>query len=391
MLYKRFGDISLSRLGFGAMRLPLLADGSIDEAQVCAMVDLAIESGINYFDTAYSYHEGRSEIVLGKALAAHPRGSFFLASKFPGHQYGTSVDPEAIFREQLEKCGVDHFDFYLLHNVCENSLSTYMDHGIPECFARLRDKGLIRHLGFSSHAGVPSLEKFVGKYGSMLEFCQIQLNYLDWTLQEAEKKYALLEANGLPVWVMEPVRGGKLASLGEEAEKRLKAARPDESPVAWAFRWLMGLPNVGMILSGMSSLGQLRENIATFSEDRALTQDERGLLAELAEGMKNTVPCTACRYCCAGCPQQLDIPMLIRNYNDLKFQTALVVTMQLETLPADKQPSACVGCGACADICPQKIKVPEVMKDFAAMLDSMPKWAEICRQREEAAKKLAGK
>ena len=391
MLYKRFGDISLSRLGFGAMRLPLLADGAIDEAQVKQMVDHAIAHGINYFDTAYSYHDGLSEIVLGKALAPHPRGSFNLATKFPGHQYGAIPDPGKIFSEQLKKCGTDYFDFYLLHNVCENSLDTYMDHGVVEYFAGLRDKGLIRHLGFSSHAGVPSLGKFLDKYGSTLEFCQIQLNYLDWTLQEAEKKYALIESHGIPVWVMEPVRGGKLASLGEDAEKRLKAARPDENAVAWAFRWLMGLPNVGMILSGMSNLDQMRENIATFSEDKALSAAERGLLAELAEGMKNTVPCTACRYCCAGCPQQLDIPMLIRNYNDLKFQAAMVVSMQLETLPADKQPSACVGCGACAAICPQQIRVPDVMKDFAALLETMPKWVEICRQREEAAKRLAGK
>ena len=221
-----------------------------------------------------------------------------------------------------------------------------------------------------------------------MEFCQIQLNYLDWTLQEGKAKYDLLTARGIPVWVMEPVRGGRLASLSESETEKLRTLRPEESTAAWAFRWLQALPNVKMILSGMSDMAQMEDNVKTFSGGAPLTAEETALLAELAEGMKNALPCTRCRYCCEGCPAGLDIPMLIHAYNDLRFSPGMTVPMQMDAVPEEKKPSACVGCGQCAAICPQKIDIPAAMEDFAARLAKMPSWAELSRQREEEAKKL---
>lgn len=213
-------------LGFGTMRLPTLPDGTIDEAQVKEMTAYAMAHGVNYFDTAYPYHSGDSERVIGRVLKEYPRESWYLATKFPGHQIAETYDPKAIFEEQLEKCGVDYFDFYLLHNVYENSLSTYFDErwGILDYFREQKRLGRIKHLGFSCHGGVDTLRTFLDRCGQDMEFCQIQLNYLDWTLQNAREKYELLTQRGIPVWVMEPVRGGRLCQLSPEETQRLHQA-----------------------------------------------------------------------------------------------------------------------------------------------------------------------
>ncbi len=392
MIYSDFQGTNLSLLGFGTMRLPLISDepeGAVDEAQVGEMVKYALEHGVNYFDTAYPYHGGESERIIGRALKPYPRESFHLATKYPGHQISKSYEPSVIFEEQLEKCQVEFFDFYLLHNVHENSIRTYTDPrwGIVDYFVEQRRLGRIRHLGFSSHGTPDNLKEFLDRYGDVMEFCQIQLNYLDWTLQEAGEKYKLLEERGIPVWVMEPVRGGKLAKLPEADEKRLWELRPGEGVPAWAFRFLQGLSNVKMILSGMSSLSQMQENVRTFEERRPVSDAERELLFEIAEGMKNSIPCTACRYCCEGCPKGLDIPTLLALYNDLRFASTVNIGMRLDALPEEKRPEACIGCGACTKVCPQKIDVPGAMEAFAKTLSEMPSWEEICRRREEAAQK----
>ncbi len=381
---------NLSRLGFGCMRLPLTADKAIDEKELRRMTDYALEHGVNYFDTAWPYHGGHSEIAIGKALAAHPRETWFLADKFPGHQVAERYDPAAVFEEQLKKCGVEYFDFYLLHNVYENSFGVYTDPrwDILNYFLRQKERGRIRHLGFSSHARPDTLEKFLNWAGDAMEFCQIQLNCVDWTLQDARAKYELLTARGLPVWVMEPLRGGKLANLPEKDAEKLRALRPGESAASWSFRWLMRLPNVKMVLSGMSDFAQMEDNVRTFSSGAPQTDAEAEVMAGIAEGLKNALPCTRCRYCCDGCPMQLDIPMLIHAYNDLKFSGSMTVPMQMDALPEDKRPSACVACGACAAVCPQKIDIPAAMAEFAGKLASMPSWADMCREREEAARRL---
>ena len=297
MMYNEACGEKLSRLGFGCMRLPQTPDKAIDEAELQRMVDYAIAHGVNYFDTAWPYHGGHSEFSVGKALAAYPRESWNLADKYPGHQIASSYNPAEIFEQQLKKCGVEYFDFYLLHNVYENSIGVYTDPkwGILDYFKEQKRLGRIRHLGFSTHARPDTLEKFLDYADGSMEFCQIQLNYLDWTLQDAKAKYELLTRRGIPVWVMEPLRGGKLAALSESAAGRLKALRPGESVASWGFRWLQNLPNVKMVLSGMSDFNHMTDNVATFSGGDTQTADEAALLMALAEELKDALPCTRCR------------------------------------------------------------------------------------------------
>lgn len=389
MICSQFQDKALSLLGFGAMRLPCAQDGTIDEAQLAQMVDMAMRGGVNYFDTAYPYHGGKSEIALGKALRRYPRESYCLADKYPGHQISESYDPAAVFEDQLKKCGAEYFDFYLLHNVYENSIKIYLDPrwGIVDYFREQKRLGRIRHLGFSCHGGTALLREFLDVCGADMEFCQIQLNYLDWTLQDARAKVELLNERGVPIWVMEPVRGGRLCRLAPEDEARLHALRPDENIAAWGFRFLQEIPGVRMILSGMSAPAQMEDNLKTFAQRRPLSAAETQTLFDIAEGMKDSVPCTACRYCTAGCPKGLNIPALLSAYNEMRFSPALGVAMRIEALPEEKRPAACIGCGKCARVCPQSIAIPQELKHFAARLQELPSWAEICRQRNEAQKK----
>ena len=390
MIYREFRALQLSALGFGTMRLPTLEGGAIDEAQTMEMVRYAMEHGVNYFDTAYPYHGGMSEVVLGKALKEYPRESYYLATKYPGHQISAAYDPAAIFEEQLQKCGVEYFDFYLLHNVYENSIHTYMDPkwGIVEYFLEQKRQGRIRYLGFSSHGGMDNLTEFLDYCGAQMDFCQIQLNYLDWTLQNAKAKYELLTERGIPVWVMGPVRGGRLAKLSDVEEAKLKALRPEESIAAWGFRWLQELPNVTVTLSGMSNMTQMEDNIKTYLEEKPLSGEEHRVLEEIAAGMLDSIPCTGCRYCCDGCPMGLEIPMLLDIYNDLRFSPAFTVAMRMEALPKEKSPAACIGCGACQQMCPQGIRIPELLKECAALMEKQPKWVDMCREREEEAARL---
>lgn len=390
MITKQFQDKRLPLLGFGTMRLPLNADGSIDEAQVTNITRYAMAHGVNYFDTAYPYHNGDSERVMGRVLSEYPRDSYYLATKYPGHQLiSTGYNPAEIFEKQLEKCGVEYFDFYLLHNVYEKSMETYLDSrwGIIDYFKEQKRQGRIKHLGFSTHARTNCLKEFLDLYGADMEFCQIQLNYLDWTLQDAKEKYDLLTEYNIPVWVMEPVRGGKLAKLDAETESRLKALRLDESVAAWGFRFLQGLPNVTMILSGMSNMEQMQDNIKTFSEEKPLTGEEQALLLDIAEGMKDSVPCTACRYCVDGCPMGLDIPTFLATYNELRVAPSTNAVMHIEFTEESKKPSACIACGKCTRICPQNIDIPKALKDLTDKISKLPTWTDICRQREAAANK----
>jgi len=390
MITTTFRDDTLSLLGFGAMRLPQKPDGSIDEAQVDAMVDMAIAGGVNYFDTAYPYHGGMSEIVMGRSLARYPRESWKLASKYPGHQIAASYDPAAIFEEQLKKCGVEYFDYYLLHNVYEKSIDVYMDEkwGILDYFKEQKRLGRIRHLGFSTHGSTETIERFLDYAGDAMEFCQIQLNYLDWSLQDAESKYEVLAYRGIPVWVMEPIHGGKLASLTPDHMEALDALHPGRTAAEWSFRFIQGLPNVQMVLSGMSTISQMEENLRTFDERITLNDAETRQLMRIAEKLKNSVPCTGCRYCTDGCPMQLEIPELLAIYNEIRLFPVTNVAMRVEALPEDKRPTACIGCGACTKICPQNIDIPLHLREFGEVLKTIPSWEQICRERAEAARKL---
>ena len=375
MIYRDFKGKKISLYGMGAMRLPVVEgdDFRIDESATFEMVDYAMDHGVNYYDTAWGYHGGNSETVMGRALARYPRESYYLADKFPGYDLSNMDKVEEIFEEQLRKCGVDHFDFYLFHNVCELNIDSYLDpkYGIHDYLMEQKRNGRITHLGFSVHGSFEVMRRFLDAYGKDMEFCQVQLNYVDWEFQDAKAKIELLRSMGIPCWVMEPVRGGRLANLADPEAAVLRAMRPDEAPVAWAFRFLQSMPEVTVVLSGSSNMEQMRQNIAICEEDRPLDGKEMEGLISLARNMVDakSIPCTACKYCLSHCPKGIDIPRMIELYNEHVFTGGgFIAPMALAAVPADRQPSACIGCGKCADVCPQQIDIPGIMKDFAQKL-----------------------
>ncbi len=378
MIYRDFQGLKLSALGFGTMRLPTIGGvySKIDEKAAAEMFDYAIQHGVNYFDTAWGYHDGESENTDGKILSKYPRESFYLASKFPGYDLSNFGRVEEIFEKQLKKCRVDYFDFYLFHNVCEMNIDAYLNeekYGTYSYLMEQKRNGRIRHLGFSAHGSLAVIERFLEKYGKDMEFCQLQINYLDWEFQNAKGKVELLKKYNIPVWVMEPVRGGKLASLAAEDEKKLKAFRPNDSIASWAFRFLQALPEVKVILSGMSDMKQVKDNIKTFEEAKPLNAEESAALDAIAREMlaKTSLPCTACRYCTSHCPKHLDIPELIKLYNEHRFTGGgFIAPMVVSALAEEKRPSACIGCRSCEKVCPQQIKISEMMKDFTARLNA---------------------
>ena len=372
MVYREFQGKHLSMLGLGAMRLPLRSsdDADIDVEKTKEMVDYAMKNGINYYDTAWGYHNGQSETVLGEILNAYPRESYYLASKFPGYDISNMDKVEEIFEKQLEKTQKEYFDFYLFHNVCEVNIDAYLDekYGIFEYLMKQKENGRIRHLGFSAHGSYEVIERFLKKYGHAMEFCQLQINYIDWEFQKVNQKVDLVQSHGIPVWVMEPLRGGKLARISEDYEARLGQLRPQETVPGWAFRFLQSLPSVTMILSGMSDMQQLADNIKTFETDAPLTEDEMACVMEIAGEMvgKIALPCTACRYCTTKCPKGLDIPTLLELYNEHIFTGGgFLPQFGLMAIEKEKHPDACIGCKSCEAVCPQQIKISEALSDFA--------------------------
>ena len=376
MIYKNFKDLKLSSLGFGTMRLPNKGqngDTPIDEEETAKMVEYAIKNGVNYFDTAYGYHNGESEKVIGKILNKYPRDSYYLATKFPGYDVSNMDKAQKIFEEQLQKTGMEYFDFYLFHNVYEKNIDPYLDekYGILEYLLKQKENGRIKHLGFSAHGSYNVMKRFLDAYGKHMEFCQIQLNYLDYKFQHAKEKIELLKEWNIPIWVMEPLRGGKLAKLSEKQEEKLKEYRPDEETPAWAFRFLQAIPEVTMILSGMSNMEQMKDNIKTFEENKPLNEEEMkeilGIADEMLKG--NILPCTACRYCTSHCPKGLNIPELLSLFNEHTFTGGgFIAPMAISALPDDKKPSACIGCKSCEAVCPQQLKISEAMKEFSRAL-----------------------
>ena len=379
---------NVKRFGFGCMRFPTNSDESVNYEETEKMIDYALENGVNYFDTAYVYHSGKSETVLGSVLKKYPRESFMIANKYPGHQIADTYYPEPIFLEQLERCQVDYFDYYLLHNINENSISVYKNEkwGILEYFKKQKELGKIKHLGFSCHCSVELLKEFLDYCGDAMEFCQIQLNYLDWTLQDGKEKYDLLTERNIPVYIMEPLRGGKLANLPDDAKSKLNALRENTTTVEWAFRFLLNLPNVKMILSGMSEFSQVKENIEIFKKDLPLNETEVNALLEVAETLKDSVPCTGCGYCLKDCPKELNIPFMISIYNELKIQKSVATRIRIDALPEEKQSTACISCGLCAQNCPQKIDVPKELENLSNILKTMPTWAQVCEERNRKMK-----
>ena len=375
MIYKPFKELQLSALGLGCMRLPKRSDNDadIDEAAVEKMVAYALEHGINYFDTAWAYHEGQSELVMGRVLKNHPRDSFYIATKFPGFDKKLFETKEDVFNRQLEKLQVEYFDFYMCHNVTERNVDDYLseEYNLMPYLLEQKKAGKIRHLGFSAHGNLHTLRRFLEAWGHELEFCQIQLNWLDWEFQDAKTKVELLKEFNIPVWVMEPVRGGKLVNLGDDIMEKLNAVRPGVGAPEWAFRFLQSIPEVTMVLSGMSNDEQLADNIRTFETEQPLNETEWNAVLDVAKEMitRNKVPCTACRYCTEKCPQGLNIPLLLEVYSDpLRPAGAKIPTASIAWMEESQRPTACIGCRSCEAVCPQNILISEVLADFADRL-----------------------
>ena len=377
MLYKDFNGLKLSELGMGNMRLPVVNgdDNHVDTEKAVAVIRGAYERGINYFDTAWGYHGGKSEVTVHGALAGYPRESYYLADKFPGYDLRNFGKQHEIFEEQLRRCGVDYFDFYLLHNVCEMNIEQYLDpkYDVISYFLAEKAAGRIKHLGFSCHAELPALRRFLEARGKDMEFCQIQLNYIDWSFQHADEKVKLINEYNIPIWVMEPLRGGTLVKLPESAMDKLSKLCPERDAAAWAFDFVRSVPGVTMILSGMNAIEQLDANCATFSKDGTLSKEEFELCDSVGRELfaNGTVPCTACHYCVSHCPQGLDIPRLLALYNEHVFDgggLGFIAPFAVAAIEPDKRPDNCIGCHSCSAVCPQKIEIPETLAKFAAML-----------------------
>lgn len=360
----------MPKLGFGLMRLPQ-KDGQIDIPQLMHMVDTYMESGMNYFDTAYVYHGGRSETAIREALVMrYPRDSFYLATKLPAWSMKTLEDRDRIFREQLERTGVDYFDFYLLHSLEEgDNYNTYVD---LDCFEWGKQKvkeGKIRHFGFSFHGSPELLDKVLAQHPEV-EFVQIQLNYADWNNQvvQSGRLYEVLCKYQMPAIVMEPVKGGFLAKLPAGIEALMKEARPDKSIASWALRFAGSLPGVMTILSGMSAIEQMEDNIKTFRDFEPLSSEEKTIIEAAVKKIQDLplISCTSCRYCMDGCPRKIAIPDIFRAVNTKrtypkdarpgKFYSSLV---EIRSGKA----SDCLACGQCERVCPQHLPIINLLKE----------------------------
>ena len=378
---RKFNGNDISLLGFGLMRLPRISGKpfdiafDIDYKASVSLIDCALANGVNYFDTAYTYQG--SEIFVGSALSKYPRSSYYLATKCPPWMVNSSDDYERIFSEQCERCKTDYFDFYLVHNLAQENKRTagnneYYEHfeklGMVEMLKQKKAEGKIRHIGFSFHGTLELLEKLAVNYE--WDFAQIQLNYIDWTATEARKQYEILTRQNIPIIVMEPLRGGALTTLNEEAVKILRQEQPNASLARWGLRYAASLPNVVTVLSGMNAMEQLSDNIATMDGFLPLSEREKELLEKAAEAYSRSgaIPCTGCRYC-TPCPEGVDIPRIFSIYNHYRVvKRRIPFDNGYSTLSKNEKASNCIQCGQCVGKCPQHLNIPEYLhevNDFA--------------------------
>ena len=368
MEHKAFKDgIQLSRLGMGNMRLPVQGDAPnspIDFEKAQRLIDTAYAAGVNYYDTAYIYHGGKSEVFTGQALKKYPRESYYVADK-----YNLEANPDYAFEfaDQLDRLQLDTIDFYLLHGIADHSADKFLTNGCIDYFNQKKAEGKIRYFGFSFHGSPDTLRRLLA--ANRWDFVQIQLNYYDWFYGTAKEQYEILDEAGIPIMVMEPAHGGMLAKLNETGSAILAAADPSRSQASWAMRWVMSLPRVQVVLSGMTLDEHMADNLATFNENKPLNEAEWEIVRKAAEAHRASVAvtCTACRYCTPNCPMELDIPRLLAAYNEAKIGGAWRLS-SLSGLPEDKRPSACIGCGACMGHCPQTLKIPEYMQEMVEMM-----------------------
>ncbi|HBU11924.1 MAG TPA: Fe-S oxidoreductase [Clostridiales bacterium] len=349
------------------MRLPLLSDGRmIDEGAAQAMVDRAIEGGVNYFDTAYAYHHKESEPFLGRALKKHNREKVFIATKMPPWFVNSAADVHRIFDEQLAKLQTDYFDYYLVHSYDAENAQKGEKIGIYDILKKKQREGKIRHLGFSTHDSLEGLSE-VARMREW-DFAQIQLNYMDWTLLHSKEQYEILRGLSIPIIVMEPVRGGTLATLNDAALTVLLELGEGASPASFALRYAASLPGVFTVLSGMSDMRQLEDNIKTMSAFSPITEREKDVLYKTAEAYmaSGAIPCTGCGYC-MDCPSGVDIPRVISLYNEYcKNGNKMAFGANYISIGEDSLAHKCTACGQCEGLCPQGIPISEHMAKIAA-------------------------
>ncbi|MCR5674425.1 MAG: aldo/keto reductase [Lachnospiraceae bacterium] len=364
----------MPKLGFGLMRLPE-KDGQIDIEQVSRMTDAYLAAGLNYFDTAYVYHGGRSEVAAREAIVKrHPRDSFTLATKMPIWEVRQNSDLDRLFEVQLERAGVDFYDFYLLHAIAEDKYDQYEKYDAFSWGLKKKEEGSIRHFGFSFHGTPGLLEQILDKHPEV-EFVQIQLNYLDWTNPgvSSQKLYEILSERNIPIIVMEPVKGGTLAAPAPAVMEKFRSMRPDATAASWALRFVGSLPGVATILSGMSNEEQMRDNLKTFTGFEPLSDEERKLINEVTQDILSVpqIGCTACRYCCDGCPQSINIPEIFRMVNSLRREPgdARILQGYRELITQSGKAGDCIGCGQCEGVCPQHLPIIELMREASELLD----------------------
>ena len=369
MQKRTIAGTEVSLLGFGAMRFPT-KDNEIDMRKSAEMIDYCMASGVNYYDTAYPYHDGKSEEALSALLSGYDRKSYLLADKFPPWLLNDPTDIPQIFATQLKRLNTDYIDFYLLHSMERGNLDVLAKMKVYEHFYYLKQEGIIKHLGFSFHDEPHVLSKIISDYD--FDFAQIQMNYLDWSYMQSEQMYNILENAGIPIIVMEPVRGGFLADPSPSVVKRIKAH--NITPAALALKWCAQYEGVKCILSGMSDIGQVLENVALFTNYKPITETENALALEAAALINDikTIPCTACGYCMK-CPFGVDIPALFKIYNHYmavkdSFRTGLTYKNYFDS---KKKPENCTACGVCIPRCPQHIDIPKSLVTAGDTLNAL--------------------